>query len=150
MKGRIASVNIGAQKGAKTPVARGVRLIPGFGAVGDCHAGTPGRELSLLPSEVLDGVPFGGYGENIDTEGIEILSLPLGTILRIGEGVRIEITQKGKDCPAPCSIYHRLGKCVMQQQGLFARILTGGVVRQGDEISLEWYWGEGTAGDRGA
>ena len=138
MKGQIVSVNISDAKGeSKTPVPGRISLKPGWGIVGDVHAGTPDRDVTLLPCEALGGVPFGGYGENIDTAGIEILDLPKGTVLTIGEQVRIQITQHGKICPSRCSIYYKLGNCIMQEKGVFAKVLEGGEVMAGDGITVE-------------
>jgi predicted CoA-binding protein/MOSC domain-containing protein YiiM len=156
MKGQIVSVNISDAKGeSKTPVQGRVSLKPGWGIVGDVHAGTPDRDVTLLPCEALGGVPFGGYGENIDTAGIGILDLPKGTVLTIGqtggdplvratsgsgsggEQVRIQITQHGKICPSRCSIYYKLGNCIMQEKGVFAKVLEGGEIMAGDEITIE-------------
>ena len=138
MKGSIASLNIGDTKGeSKTPVQGKVALKPGWGIVGDCHAGTPGRDVSLLPREALGGVPYGGYGENIDTAGIDILGLADGTVLSIGGSVRIRITQHGKACPSRCSIFYQLGNCIMQEQGIFAAVLKGGEIVVGNEIRVE-------------
>lgn len=138
MKGSIASVNISDTKGeSKTPVQGRVALRPGWGIVGDCHAGTPGRDVSLLPREALGGVPYGGYGENIDTVGIDILGLAEGTVLTIGDGIRLQITQRGKTCPSRCSIYYTLGNCIMQEKGVFAEVLEGGEVVAGDAITVE-------------
>ncbi len=138
LKGKIVSVNISEAKGeSKTPVPGRVLLKPGWGIVGDVHAGTPDRDVTLLPCEALGGVPFGGYGENIDTAGIDILDLPKGTVLTIGEGVRIEITRHGKVCPSRCSIYYKLGNCIMQEKGVFAKVLEGGEIMAGDVITVE-------------
>ena len=90
-----------------------------------------------MPIEALGGVLYGGYGENIDTEGIDILDLSVGTVLRIGKSVRIQITQHGKTCPSPCSIFYRLGGCIMQEGGIFAAVLEGGEIIVGDEIVKE-------------
>jgi len=138
MKGKIASINISDRKGeSKTPLPGVAELRPGWGIVGDCHAGTPDRDVTLLPCEALGGIPFGGYGENIDTAGIDILDLPKGTVLTIGEQVRIQITQHGKVCPSRCSIYYKLGNCIMQEKGVFAKVLEGGEIMAGDEITVE-------------
>lgn len=138
MKGSIASINISDTKGvSKTPVPGMVELRPGWGIVGDCHAGTPGRDVSLLPCEALGGVSYGGYGENIDTARLDILELPEGTVLSIGASIRIQITQHGKTCPARCSIYYQLGNCIMQEKGVFAVVLEGGEIMVGDEIRVE-------------
>jgi len=138
MKGKIVSVNISDAKGeSKTPVPGRVSLKSGWGIMGDVHAGTPDRDVTLLPCEALGGIPFGGYGENIDTAGINILDLPKGTVLTIGEQVRIQITQHGKICPSRCSIYYKLGNCIMQEKGVFAKVLEGGEIMAGDEIEVE-------------
>ena len=159
IKGQVVSVNISDAKGeSKTPVPGRISLKPGWGIMGDVHAGTPDRDVTLLPCEALGGVPFGGYGENIDTAGIDILDLPKGTVLTIGqteaeggplasdplvratsggEQVRIEITQHGKICPSRCSIYYKLGNCIMQEKGVFAKVLEGGEIMAGDEITVE-------------
>lgn len=138
MKGSIASLNIGDTKGeSKTPVQEKVALRPGWGIVGDCHAGTPDRDVSLLPREALGGVPYGGYGENIDTAGIDILGLAERTVLTIGDGIRLQITQRGKVCPSRCSIYYQLGQCIMQEKGVFAAVLEGGEIAVGEEIRVE-------------
>jgi predicted CoA-binding protein len=138
MKGQIVSVNISDAKGeSKTPVQGGVSLKPAWGIEGDVHAGTPDRDVTLLPCEALGVVPYGGYGENIDTAGIDILALPKGTVLSIGEQVRIQITRRGKVCPSRCSIYYTLGNCIMQEKGVFAKVLEGGEIAAGDEIAVE-------------
>jgi len=154
LKGQIVSVNISDVKGeSKTPVPGRISLKPGWGIVGDVHAGTPDRDVTLLPCEALGGVPFGGYGENIDTAGIDILDLPKGTVLTIGQKatgqratfgfgsggaqVRIQITQHGKVCPSRCSIYYKLGNCIMQEKGVFAKVLEGGEIMAGDGITVE-------------
>ncbi len=137
MRGTVASINIGDKKGeGKTPVKEKAILRPGWGVVGDVHAGTCDRQISLLPVEALGGVPYGGYGENIDIEGMDILELEEGTILRIGQDVRLQITQRGKICPSRCSIYYRLGDCIMQKKGVFAVVLEGGEIMVGDEVGI--------------
>jgi MOSC domain-containing protein YiiM len=139
LTGSIASINISDVKGeSKSPVQQGrVEIRPGWGIVGDVHAGTPDRDVSLLPRESLGGVHFGGYGENIDTTGIDILGLSEGTELTIGTTVRIQITQRGKTCPSRCSIYYQLGNCIMQEKGIFAKVLEGGEISVGDKIWVE-------------
>ena len=138
MKGAIASLNISDMKGeSKIPVQGKVALRRGWGIVGDVHAGTPGRDVSLLPREALGGISYGGYGENIDTEGLDILNLAEGTVLTIGGSIRLQITQRGKTCPSRCSIFYQLGNCIMQEKGVFAAVLEGGEVVVGDEIKVE-------------
>jgi MOSC domain-containing protein YiiM len=76
----------------------------------------------------------GDFAENLTTEGIGLTSLPIGARLSVGQGVILEITQIGKDCHTKCAIYRQIGKCVMPKEGVFARVVRGGVVKTGDEL----------------
>ena len=78
----------------------------------------------------------GDFGENIVTEGIELKSLPVGTVLKIGEGIIIKVTQIGKLCHDRCAIYYKAGDCIMPREGIFAEILAGGTIKAGDEITI--------------
>jgi MOSC domain-containing protein YiiM len=80
-------------------------------------------------------VDTGDFAENITTEGIELVSLPLGTRLAVGETV-MEVTQIGKECHTRCAIYHQAGDCVMPKEGIFAKVLQGGIIRPGDAVEL--------------
>lgn len=99
------------------------------------------RQISLLAAESVDkirrkglSVQYGDFAENLTTEGIELFTLPLGTKIRIGADVVVEVTQIGKTSLAPCAIYAAVGDCVMPREGIFARILSGGVIAAGDEL----------------
>jgi MOSC domain-containing protein YiiM len=69
------------------------------------------------------------------TEGIALYELPVGSKFEIGECV-FEVTQIGKECHKNCAIYHRIGDCIMPKEGIFAKVLRGGIVRLGDEIII--------------
>lgn len=140
----IIAVNISEKK--KTPkrsVSEG-RLIEDFGLEGDAHAGKWHRQISLLGVESIerarngrtDGLCHGLFAENLTTEGIELFSLPVGTKLRVGDGCVIEISQIGKECHDGCAIRELVGQCVMPREGVFARVLKGGIVRPGDELTV--------------
>ncbi len=126
---------------SKEVVAEGI-LREDFGLVGDAHADCcTHRQVSLLATESIDkmrdlglDVGPGDFAENLTTEGIDLISLPIGTRIDIGEEVTLEITQIGKECHTKCAIFHKLGKCVMPEEGVFARVVRGGVVRTGDSI----------------
>ena len=113
-----------------------------FGMVDDAHADCcTHRQVSLLAIESIDkmrnkglDVGPGDFAENLTTEGIELVSLPVGTRTIIGEGVTLEITQIGKDCHTGCAIFRQVGKCIMPKEGVFARVIRGGKVQAGDEI----------------
>ncbi len=141
---KILAVNISEKK--KTPkitVPEG-RLIEDFGLEGDAHAGKWHRQISLLGTESIekarngrtDGLCHGVFAENLTTEGIELFTLPIGTRLRVGSEAVLEISQIGKECHDGCAIRQLVGQCVMPREGVFARVIKGGVVRPGDEIAI--------------
>ncbi len=141
---KILAVNISEKK--KTPkitVPEG-RLIADFGLEGDAHAGKWHRQISLLGAESIekarngrtDGLCHGVFAENLTTEGIELFTLPVGTRLRVGAEAVLEITQIGKECHEGCAIRQLVGQCVMPREGVFARVVKGGVVRAGDELAV--------------
>jgi len=82
----------------------------------------------------LDLVP-GSFAENILTEGLDLQSLKIGDLIRIGEA-ELEITQIGKECHNRCSIYEQAGDCIMPREGIFARVTRGGMIRKGDPLEV--------------
>ena len=142
MSSYVLAVCISANKGErKTPVAA-VELQENHGIVGDAHAGDWHRQVSLLATESIAkmramglDVDSGDFAENITTCGIDLVSLPIGTRLAVGETV-VEVTQIGKECHTRCAIYYQAGDCVMPKEGIFAKVLTGGTIRPGDPIRL--------------
>jgi len=78
----------------------------------------------------------GDFAENITTLGIDLLALPVGSVIRIGDGVVLEISQIGKVCHAKCAIYYQAGDCVMPREGLFAVVRQAGDVEVGDAIEV--------------
>jgi len=141
--GKIAAVCISEQKGTvKKPVPE-IQLEQDYGIVGDAHAGKHHRQVSLLAEEsteatkkLLPNITPGVFAENILTSGITLYTLPVGTVLKIGQ-VRLQVTQIGKECHAGCEIRRLTGDCVMPREGIFTIVLEGGTIRPGDEISLE-------------
>ena len=140
MDAHIVAVCVSRNKGEKkTPVAQ-VELRPGHGIVGDAHAGNWHRQVSLLAIESIRKmqgmgltVGAGDFAENLTTEGVELVTLPLGAGVRIGDTL-LEITQIGKECHTRCAIYDQAGDCVMPKEGVFARVVKGGKVQAGDRI----------------
>ena len=139
---RIVAVCSGEDKGAKKrPAGQGV-LKEGFGLLGDAHADcATHRQVSLLAIESIDtmraqglDVGPGDFAENLTTEGIDLVSLPVGSRLSIGQEAVLEVSQIGKECHAPCAIYRQAGDCVMPREGVFARVVRGGEVGAGDPI----------------
>lgn len=138
----VVAVCISEHKGTvKHPVDQ-VSLRTHHGIVGDAHAGDWHRQVSLLADEsvekmraVLPDLPVGAFAENILTRGISLTQLPIGTQLRIGPAL-LEITQIGKECHAHCAIRQQVGDCVMPREGVFAIVLSEGIVRAGDRIEI--------------
>jgi len=115
-----------------------------FGMIDDAHSDChTHRQVSLLALESihkmremgLNLVP-GDFAENITTEGIDLLTLPVGTRLTVGE-VILEITQIGKECHTGCAIFKQVGKCIMPKEGIFAKVISGGTIKEGDTIYPE-------------
>ncbi|MCH4888988.1 MOSC domain-containing protein [Acidaminobacter sp. JC074] len=143
---KLLSINLSEKKGViKKPVSEAV-LIEEYGIEGDAHAGKWHRQVSLLGQESvdkmiakgLDHLKPGDFAENLLTEGIVLYELPVGTILTIGE-TKHEVTQIGKECHTGCEIKQITGECVMPKEGIFTRVLKGGTIRIGDEITVIEY-----------
>lgn len=142
---RITSINTSAHKGTrKTPVADGHDIvIEQFGLASDAHAGHWHRQVSFLAAESIQtardrglNVHEGDFGENFTTQGINLLSLPLGTQLKLGSEVIVEISQIGKVCHTRCAIYYLAGDCIFPHEGIFGVVLHGGEVHTGDDIQV--------------
>jgi len=138
---KILSVNISEKKGEKKHNIGAGRALIQRGLENDAHIGMAFRQISLLSSESIEkirqkglNVHYGDFAENLTTEGIELFTLPLGTKLKVGKDVLLEVTQIGKTCLTPCAIYHAVGDCVMPKEGIFVRVLSEGMISAGDEI----------------
>lgn len=142
---RIVSINTSAHKSTrKSPVADGHdTVIEQFGLASDAHAGHWHRQVSFLAAESIQtaqarglDVHEGDFGENFTTQGINLLSLPMGTQLKLGSEVLVEISQIGKVCHTRCAIYYLAGDCIFPHEGVFGVVLKGGEVNAGDEIQV--------------
>ncbi|MDR0324036.1 MAG: MOSC domain-containing protein [Treponema sp.] len=138
--GIITAICTSIEKGtAKTDVGK-AELVVEHGIKGDAHAGGLSRQVSLLSLQKINAfrtdemkIEYGAFGENIIVDGIDLAGLSIGTKLRCGQAL-LEITQKGKECHNRCAIYERMGDCIMPTEGVFARVLHGGIIKNGDEI----------------
>ena len=140
--GMIVSANLATEKGVRKSPQAEVVLVAGHGVRGDAHAGPWHRQVSLLAVESVQkmrdkglDVNPGDFGENLTTAGIVIYELPIGARLSVGETL-LEVTQIGKVCHDHCAIYYAAGDCVMPREGIFVRVLEGGLLRAGDMITL--------------
>jgi len=142
---KIVSLNISDKKGMRKKPVEEIVIEENFGIKGDAHASSEWhRQISLLALESIKKMQAmglkvgpGDFAENITTEGVTLMTLPIGTKITIGEGVELEVSQIGKLCHTRCAIYHQAGDCVMPREGIFAKVLKGGVVKKGDEIKVK-------------
>jgi MOSC domain-containing protein YiiM len=142
MQARIVAVCTSVNKGERKKNVGCGRMLVGLGIEGDAHAGFRHRQVSLLALESIEKmralgltVGPGDFAENLTTENIDLVSLPIGTRLKIGETV-LEVSQIGKECHNRCAIYYQAGDCVMPKEGIFAIVVTGGMVNVGDAIEV--------------
>lgn len=142
-KGKVLAVNISEEKGTRKTNIESCTLLKDFGLKGDAHGGPWHRQVSLLANESIEkmrskglNVGFGDFAENITTEGVDLVHLPIGTEIRIGNAVRLRVTQIGKECHERCAIYYQAGDCVMPREGIFAEVVKEGEVKVGDEIII--------------
>jgi molybdopterin adenylyltransferase len=143
-RGKVLAVNISEDKGTKKTNVGSCTLLKDFGLKGDAHGGPWHRQVSLLANESVEkmkakglSVGFGDFAENITTEGIDLVSLPIGTEIRIGSSIVLRVTQIGKECHERCAIYYQAGDCVMPKEGIFAEVVSEGEVKVGDEIVIQ-------------
>ena len=141
INGHVVAVSVSGRKGIKKANVDTARLLEDHGLENDAHAGKWHRQVSLLDMQSirkirdkgLDVGP-GDFAENITTEGIRLWELPIGKRLKIGGDAVAEVTQIGKECHSRCAIYHQVGDCVMPREGIFVRILSGGIIEPGDMV----------------
>ena len=139
---RIIAVCKSRKKGTRKETMKEGLLHQDYGLADDAHADCCShRQVSLIAIESIEkmrklgfDVGPGDFAENLTTEGIELAPLPVGTELTIGKEVILEVTQIGKECHTRCAIYRQLGQCIMPTEGIFTRVIRGGLVRAGDEI----------------
>lgn len=143
MNGKVVSINISDKKGVrKKPVQEAV-IKTNFGIERDAHASSQWhRQVSLLAQESIRkmqakgfNVCPGDFAENITTEGVDLLKLPVGTRMTIG-AIEVEVSQIGKKCHTRCEIYRQAGDCIMPKEGIFVKVLRGGTVKVGDAITV--------------
>ncbi len=142
VSGSILAVCTSAKTGMRKKNVGQALFIQEFGIEGDAHGNSAThRQVSLLAMESIKKMQAmglevgpGDFAENLTTEGLDLLALPLGSKIRIGESVELEISQHGKKCHKPCAIYHQAGTCVMPTEGVFGKVLAGGMVHVGDKI----------------
>lgn len=142
LAGEVIAVCKSAKKGVRKQSVDSIELEVGTGVVGDAHSGAWHRQVSLLPDEAVDelrqvlpNLKAGDFAENILTRGLDLKSLPVGTVIFVGETL-LAVTQIGKKCHNDCEIKRLVGKCAMPSEGIFTVVIRGGEVRPGDEVHV--------------
>lgn len=137
------SINVSQKKGVKKIPVESVLVIKGEGFSGDAHSGYGHRQVSLLSLSSIKKmqqqgakVGPGDFAENLTVQGMDVAVLPIGTQIRLGDEVLLEVTQIGKECHDRCEIYQQVGDCVMPREGIFAKVIRGGKINRGDSIFL--------------
>ncbi len=148
LTGRIKAICISKERGTVKEEVNSAVFKEGYGIEGDAHAGNWHRQVSLLSASKVDefnergaGVKNGEFGENLLVEDIDVKSLPVGSLISIGDAtttVKLKVTQRGKECHTHCRIYQRMGECIMPTQGIFAEVVAGGRVSRGDRVSVDF------------
>ena len=140
---KIVSIAISKKKGTIKRCIDQAELVENHGIKEDAHAGDWHRQLSFLAAESIEKAStdefklnFGDFAENLATTGIDWKSQKIGQRVSLGKDALVEITQIGKECHKKCAIYYRTGDCIMPREGVFAKILKGGIIRVGDGIAL--------------
>lgn len=140
--GKVVAVCISEKRGTqKKNIGKG-HFIENFGIEDDAHAGDWHRQVSLLSYDRIKefnekgaGVMDGAFGENLVVEGFDFKRLPVGTRLSCND-VILEMTQIGKECHSHCEIYKKMGDCIMPREGVFSRVIQGGTIKAGDEMTI--------------
>ncbi|RPF48916.1 MOSC domain-containing protein [Hydrogenoanaerobacterium saccharovorans] len=140
--GKVIAVCVSEKRGTQKTNVGKARFLPDFGIANDAHAGHWHRQVSLLSYDKILAfkargaeVEDGAFGENLVVEGIDFRNLPVGTVLHCNDVV-LEMTQIGKECHHGCQIFQKMGECIMPTEGVFAKVLTGGTISAGDDMTV--------------
>lgn len=139
----IKAVCISEKRGTSKINVHKAELIENFGLKNDAHGGNWHRQVSLLSHETIEAfkakgakVNQGDFGENLIVSGINLKELPVGARLVCGN-IILEVTQIGKQCHTGCEISKQVGECIMPTNGIFAKVIRGGIINEGDEIYVQ-------------
>ncbi|MET9322846.1 MOSC domain-containing protein [Streptomyces sp. NPDC003038] len=166
-RARVAAVSSNGVYSFTKPTRESITLLAGLGVEGDVHSGVtvkhrsrvaqdptqPNlRQVHLIHRELFDEVARCGFsleagqlGENVTTEGIDLLGLPTGTLLRLGEEAVVEVTGLRNPCRQIDGFQHGLLKQVLgrdeegrliRKAGVMGVVHQGGTIRPGDRIAV--------------
>lgn len=141
--GKVIAVCTSPAKGTQKKSVPEIEVIEDWGIKDDAHAGKWHRQVSLLSYDKIEAfrvrgaeVADGAFGENLVVEGFDFAKMPVGTVFRCND-VLLELTQIGKECHSGCEIFKKMGECIMPREGVFTKVLHGGIIRPGDELIVE-------------
>lgn len=168
MAGVVEAVSSSERHSLSKPGRERIRLLAGLGVEGDAHAGEtvkhrsrvrkdptqPNlRQVHLIHAELHDELRAGGFeaapgemGENVTTRGLDLLALPTGARLLLGEEAVVEVTGLRNPCVQldgllpglqPATLGRDAGGRLVRRAGVMAVVVVGGEVRPGDAIGLE-------------
>lgn len=140
MEGKILSINISERKGdRKYPIEKA--RVTMMGIEGDVHAGNWHRQVSLLADESIEKIKskgleinYGDFAENLTVKGIDLSKIVVGKRIKVGKDVILEVTQIGKECHEDCAIKKQIGRCIMPLEGIFTKVISGGIIKVGDNV----------------
>lgn len=140
--GKIKAICISEKRGTQKSMIESANIIDGYGIEGDAHGGDWHRQISLLSFDKIEDfkkkgadIDYGAFGENLVIEGYDFRTLPVGTRFQCND-VLLELTQIGKECHTHCQIYHKMGDCIMPREGVFTKVIHGGNISVGDEVTM--------------
>ena len=138
--GNVIAVCTSSAKGTQKKNVGSAVFMEDWGIENDAHAGKWHRQVSLLSHDKIEAfrargaeVADGAFGENLVVSGIDFSSLPIGTRFACNE-VLLELTQIGKECHSGCEIFKKMGDCIMPREGVFTKVLHGGIISVGDTL----------------
>ena len=132
--GKVIAVCISEKKGTQKHPVQAAEFIEDWGIKDDAHAGKWHRQVSLLSYDKIEA--FRARGAEVEDGGFDFSALPVGTRFRCNDVV-LEMTQIGKECHHGCAIFQKMGDCIMPREGVFTKVLHGGIIREGDEFVIE-------------
>ena len=139
--GKLLAICTSPKRGTVKTEMPSALLTPEWGILEDAHGGSWHRQVSMLSAEKIDAfrkkiwVEYGAFGENLVIEGFDFRNLPVTSRFAIGDVV-LEMTQIGKECHNDCIIKQQTGECIMPREGVFAKVITGGEIHVGDQVTM--------------
>ncbi len=140
-KGIVYSISISPERGQLKQEVPEARVIKGFGIENDGHGGDWSRQVTCLNwQSVLKAnkehnlnIGPGQFAENITIDGLDFSRLTVGSRFKLGESAVLEVSQVGKE-DHPSVVTRTYGVSLLPGEGLFCKVITGGVIHKGDPV----------------